>query len=72
MKRIIVVAALVTALAGALVSAEPASAQGGGCQAFGQSVATLARTLGPAFGQTASANAPLSPIVEAEQDALCP
>jgi hypothetical protein len=73
MKRRIVVALLaVVMMAGTTATAQPATAQGGGCKAFGQNVANLATALGPVFGQTVSSNAPINEaVVEAEQDALC-
>jgi hypothetical protein len=49
----------------------PASAQGGGCKAFGENVAGLAQSNGSGFGQAASGNAPLNDTVEAEQQANC-
>ena len=67
---VVVAAALMAAAT--LGVAAPASAQGGGCAAFGQNVASLAQSLGPTFGQLTSANAPANDLVEAEQDALCP
>ena len=70
--RIVIVAVLVAVMLGSMVTlAPPAAAQGGGCKAFGQNVASLATLLGSAFGQTASSNVPLNVVVEAEQNTLC-
>jgi len=71
MKRIILLLAVGAIVAAMLVFAGPASAQGGGCKAFGQNIAGLATTLGPVFGQTASGSAPLNDTVEQEQQAFC-
>ena len=71
MKRIILLLAVGAIVAAMLVFAGPASAQGGGCKAFGQRIAGLATTLGPVFGQTASGSAPLNDTVEQEQQAFC-
>jgi hypothetical protein len=71
MKRIVVLVVASALIALMLVFAGPASAQGGGCGAFGQNVATLGQTLGATFGQVASAGAPLNDTVEVEQEALC-
>ncbi len=57
-------------------SAEPVTS--GGCQEFGQNVAGLARSLGPAFGALASSVASSGPrafptiVVHPEQAAFCP
>jgi hypothetical protein len=62
------------------VTAPVASAQApehGSCAAFGANVATLATTLGPIFGSTASGVASSAPaafptlVVAPEQEALC-
>ncbi|WP_336032744.1 hypothetical protein [Geodermatophilus sp. FMUSA9-8] len=72
--RVLVVAgtAGLLALAPGVAAAAP-----GGCKAFGQNVAGLAQTLGPAFGATASTVATSGPgafptlVVHPEQQALC-
>ncbi len=71
MRRRIAAAMLALAIASTTAMVQPAAAQGGGCQAFGQHVAELATTLGRDFGQTASSNAPLNGVVEAEQNQFC-
>jgi hypothetical protein len=71
MRHRVIVVLLTLIISGMLAVAQPVEAQGGGCKAFGQNIAGLARELGSMFGQTASSNAPLNPIVEAEQNALC-
>ena len=71
MKRIVMLAVVSSIVLMMLTFAGPASAQGGGCAAFGQNVATLGQSLGGTFGQVASAGAPLNDTVEAEQQALC-
>jgi hypothetical protein len=58
-------------ISGVMAGAQPAAAQGGGCKAFGQNIAGLAQNFGPIFGLTASSNAPLNGVVEAEQNAFC-
>lgn len=72
-------AALTLAFA-ALAMAGPAHAEApspGGCQGFGQNVATLGKTLGPVFGGTASGVAKSGPgafpknVVKSEQEAFC-
>ena len=68
-KSLVAILAVVMSLGSAV--AVPAAAQGGGCKAFGQNVASLATGFGVGFGQTASSNAPLNDVVEAEQDAFC-
>ena len=64
-------AVLAIVMSSSFAVVEPAAAQGEGCRAFRQNVASLATELGVAFGQTASSNAPLNGVVEAEQDAFC-
>lgn len=71
MRRKFLVAILAVVMSLGSAVAVPAAAQGEGCRAFGQNVAFLATGLGVAFGQTASSNAPLNGVVEAEQNALC-
>ncbi len=69
-KRLVLLFVVSMVVAAMLVFASPASAQGG-CKAFGQNIAGLAKALGPIFGQTASESAPLNDTVEQEQQALC-
>jgi hypothetical protein len=76
-RTLVVIAGTVglVALSPGTASAAPGT---GGCQAFGQNVATLATTLGPLFGATASGVASSAPgafpqfVVRPEQDRLCP
>lgn len=74
-------ATALTLAVAALAVAGPAHAEPlspGGCKAFGQNVATLGKTLGPVFGDTASGVAKSGPgafpenVVKPEQEALCP
>ena len=70
MRRLVLLLAVSAIVAAMLMFAGPASAQGG-CKAFGQNIAGLAKTFGPVFGQTASGSAPLNDTVQQEQRALC-
>lgn len=66
---------LTTLIAAAPASAEPPTP--GGCAAFGENVAMLATTLGPAFGATASGVASSGKqafptfVVHPEQERFC-
>ena len=68
--------AAVLALATPAAHADPPTGHGS-CAAFGANVATLATTLGPVFGATASGVASSAPgafpafVVHPEQAALC-
>ena len=64
------VPALVIGLAGSHLGGVTPT-QAAGCKAFGLNGAFLAQTLGPAFGATAYANAPLNTLVEQVQAAFC-
>ena len=70
-RRVITLLTVAAMMAAMVVFAGPASAQGGGCKAFGQNVAGLAQSNGSGFGQAASGSAPLNDTVEAEQQANC-
>ena len=70
-RRVITLVTVALVMAAMMVFAGPASAQGGGCKAFGQNVAGLAQSNGSGFGQAASGSAPLNDTVEAEQQANC-
>ena len=70
MRRLVLLLTMSTIVAAMLMFAGPASAQGG-YKAFGQYIASLATTLGPAFGQTASGSVPLNDTVEQEQQTFC-
>ena len=75
--RVLVVLGSAGLLAVAPMATASAAPTSGGCRAFGQNVAGLATTLGPAFGATASGVASSGPrafptfVVFPEQKGLC-
>jgi hypothetical protein len=70
MRRLVLLLAVSAVFAAMLMYTGPASAQGG-CKAFGENIAGLAKSFGPVFGEMASGSAPLNDTVEQEQQAFC-
>jgi hypothetical protein len=76
-KRLVTAGAVLAMVAWAPAGVASAAPDTSGCQAFGAFVASLATTLGPVFGETASSVATSAPqafpteVVRPEQAAFC-